>query len=225
MNVPDRQVSENARAYAYRVLLNNIVSLELPPGSAISENEVASALSLSRTPIREALLELRKIGLVDIYPQKGSYVSLIDYELVEDSRFMRTVLEAAVLKLACQGISSEYMEKLQENLALEKMCSDPSRAKRLFELDNEFHQLFFESVGKKRLYDLIQPQMVHFDRLRNLSLKSINHQKTIQDHEDILYAVQRQDSELAEILISRHLSRHQLEKSELVKRYPQYFLR
>lgn len=76
-------------------------------------------LHLSRTPIREALIELNKVGLVEIQPQRGSYIAKIDYELIEESRFMRLVLENAVLKLACEGISQEYMDKLKEYLRME----------------------------------------------------------------------------------------------------------
>ena len=76
-------------------------------------------LHLSRTPIREALIELSKVGLVEIQPQRGSYIAKIDYELIGESRFMRLMLENAVLKLACESISQEYMDKLKEYLRTE----------------------------------------------------------------------------------------------------------
>ena len=65
-------------------------------------------LHLSRTPIREALIELNKVGLVEIQPQRGSCIAKIDYEL-----------KNAVLKLACESISQEYMDKLKEYLRTE----------------------------------------------------------------------------------------------------------
>lgn len=119
MKVLDRLSAENARTYALRVLQYNIINLELVPGSTVSENELSAILNLSRTPVREALIELSKVGLVEIQPQRGSYIAKIDYELIEESRFMRLVLENAVLKLACEGISQEYMDKLKENLRME----------------------------------------------------------------------------------------------------------
>lgn len=76
-------------------------------------------LHLSRTPIREALIELNKVGLVEIQPQRGSCIAKIDYELIGESRFMRLMLENAVLKLACESISQEYMDKLKEYLRTE----------------------------------------------------------------------------------------------------------
>ena len=95
MYVTEQLARENGRDYALRTLKENIIRLELEPGSSISDREVASQLSLSRTPVREALLELAKSKVIDIYPQKGSVVSLIDYELVEEAYFIRNVLETA----------------------------------------------------------------------------------------------------------------------------------
>lgn len=225
MKVLDRLPAENARTYALRVLQYNIINLELIPGSAVSENELSSILELSRTPVREALIELSKVGLVDIQPQRGSYITRIDYELIEESRFMRLVLENAVLKLACEGISQEYMDKLRYNLNQEENSLAVQDSARLFELDNDFHKLLFHSVDKARTYEIIRSQMVHFDRLRALSLKTVKHDKTVEDHENILYAIERHDPELAEMLMTRHLTRHRVEKSELVKVYPEYFVK
>ena len=224
MELLDRQPSENARSYALRVLLHNIITLELAPGSAVSENELSQILKLSRTPVREALIELSKMGLVDIQPQRGSYIAKIDYELVEESRFMRLVLENAVLALVCEGISPEHEEMLRANMEEETRHLEAGDYTRLFELDTDFHRLLFTSVGMARTYGIIHSQMVHFDRLRALSLKSLKPDKIVEDHENILYAIGRRDSELAEMLMTRHLTRHRVEKSELIKLYPDYFV-
>ena len=182
-------------------------------------------MNLSRTPVREALIELSRMDLVEILPQRGSYISKIDYGLIEESRFMRLVLEIAVLKLICeQGISDSCMEQLKENLAAEKKHANSEDLAIQLDLDNKFHQLLFMSVGKSRTFDIIYSQMVHFDRLRILSLKSWKDDRNIKDHENILYAISQRDSELAEMLITRHLTRFQVERAELDKRYPDYFV-
>ncbi len=227
MTIPDRQAGETARSYALRVLLYNITTLELAPGNAVSENELSALMQLSRTPVREALIELAKSDLVEILPQRGSYITKIDYGLIEESRFARIVLETAILKLACeQGISEEFLARIEENLAQERAQSNSENTTIQLELDNQFHQLFFEAVNKRRTFELVRSQMVHFDRLRSLTLRSLSIQdtRTIEDHENILYAVRRRDSDLAEMLIKRHLTRFQVEKSQLMHQYPEYFL-
>lgn len=224
MKILDRLPSENARTYAIRVLMYNIINIELIPGSAVSENELSAALELSRTPVREALIELSRMGLVEILPQRGSYISKINYDIIEESRFMRLVLENAILKLACESISDEWLQALKQNLSASKKCAEESDYSRFLELDNQFHRLLFESVNKSWTYEIIHSQMVHFDRLRMLAVKSIKNIKTIEDHEDLIYAIERRDYELAEMLMTRHLTRHQMEKSELLKLYPDYFI-
>lgn len=224
MKILDRMTTETARAYAVRVLLYNIINLELTPGSAVSENELSSALSLSRTPVREALIELSRINLVEILPQRGSYISKIDYGIVEESRFVRLVMENAVLKLACQGISDEYLHALRQNIEEQKSCQEQNDSEHFLELDNSFHRLIFESVDKMWSYQIVREQMVHFDRLRALSIKSSHGKYTVADHEDILYAITRKDEEMAEMIMTRHLTRHRTEKAELLERYPDYFI-
>lgn len=224
MIILEKNSYENARAYAFRVLLYNIVNIELEPGTAISENEISSVLNLSRTPVREALIELNKYGLVDIQPQRGSYISKIDYNIIEESRFMRVVLEIAILKLACVDIPPEYIIRLKGNIAEQKLCIEQNNSLKLLSLDNEFHKLIFEAVGKQWTYNVISTQMVHFDRLRVLILKTIKNNRTVEDHENILYAIERHDKELAEMLMTKHLDRHTLDKDELIKLYPDYFV-
>lgn len=232
MKSSDRLPNENARTYAIRVLLHNILTLELPPGSAVSENELSALLNLSRTPVREALIELGRMGLVEIFPQRGSYISRIDYHLIEESRFMRLVLENAIVTQACSGIDPIFMEALRQNLQASCLCLEPSggsdvfadsNAQEFLELDNQFHSLLFESVDRSWTYGVIHAQMIHFDRLRALSVKSSDNMRLIRDHEDILYAIERQDEELAQMLMTRHLTRYQADQEKLRKQYPGYF--
>jgi len=219
---------ESACDYALRVILHNIVHLELAPGSEVSSTKLSAALSLSRMPVREALSELSRMGLVDILPQRGSYISRIDYDLVEESRFMRLVLETAVAKLACKGISQEYMDALEANLReYRAVWNGDDSSDRALELDNEFHRLMFGSANKLWTYQRLKDQMVHFDRLRKLAMSSIKTkaESTLKDHEDILYAIARQDSEMAEMMVARHLSRYRVDLEALMDKYPDYFVK
>ena len=122
MLITPRGQRETGRDYAMRTLRENIIQLELAPGSMVSENELAGELGLSRTPVREALMELSKVRLVEVYPQRGSAVSLIDYEMVEEACFMRRVLECAVVKEACKMIAPEDKVELEDNVALQERC-------------------------------------------------------------------------------------------------------
>ena len=224
----DKIKGENVRDYAYRMILHNIVTLELPPGSTVSENELSELLKVSRTPAREPLLEMRRLGFVEAFPQKGSYVTKIDYNMINDANFIRLSLETAIVRLACQdGISSRYLRKLHENIEMQRKYEPIADAYvMLLELDNAFHRLLFESVSKNQAWNFMQTQMLHLDRLRHLALQTLKVSKfnrTVNDHANILYAVEKRDEELAEMVMNKHLTRHLYEKEELWEIYPDYF--
>lgn len=224
MKLLERNKAENARAYALRVLNYNIVTLELEPGAPMSENELSAALGLSRTPVREALIELSKSKLVDIVPKKGSYVSKIDYDLIEEAGFIRCVLEEATLKIVCREITVDMLGRLKENLEQQRSCLDgAAEHDRLFALDNEFHRLLFEAADKLYAYEIVKMQMKNFDRLRALSLKAINQARNVRDHENVVYAIERRDEELACMVMERHLNRYNFDRKTIMEKYPDYF--
>ena len=69
MRLTERSAKETGREYALRMLKENIINLDLAPGSMLSENELSAEMSLSRTPVREALIELSRVKIVEVYPQ------------------------------------------------------------------------------------------------------------------------------------------------------------
>ncbi len=225
MKISERLPGENARSYAVRILRSNILTLALPPGSIVSENEVSAALQLSRTPVREALIELSRCQLVEVRPQKGSYVSRIDYDLVEESRFLRSVVESEVFRLAAQKpLPDEFFREMQENTEELKRAYAHGDNEGILRLDNAFHEMAYRAAGKSRTFGIIQEQMIHFDRLRSLNIQVDDPENTIRDHEELRYALQKQDPELCAFLLNRHLNRYQLIKAALLERFPEYFV-
>ena len=219
----DRQTNENARAYAYRVLLFNILIFEFKPGDSISEKDIAASLAISRTPIREALMELVKNGLVSIIPQKGSYISKIDFNIIQESRFLRLTVELAILRIACEGIPDEYIIELKKNIMNQELSINTENVSILIDLDNQFHKLLFEATGKQWTYGIVNAQMVYFDRYRYLIQKTLKRDDILSDHKNILNAVIKHDFDTARHIISEHLGQKPYEKDYIVKMYPDYF--
>ena len=86
MVITAQRQGETVRDYACRIIKENIVTMELKPGSLVSETELAKELGVSRTPVREALIQLGKNGMVETFPQRGTKVSLIDTDSVNKNR-------------------------------------------------------------------------------------------------------------------------------------------
>lgn len=93
-----RRMDENNRAYAYRMLRKNIMTLQLQPGCQLSEAELCEQLAMSRTPVHEALMMLKSEWLVDVLPQRGSIVSKISVPYLNEGFAMRRILEPALLR-------------------------------------------------------------------------------------------------------------------------------
>lgn len=223
MRLTERYSKETGREYALRMLKDNIIHLDLIPGSMLSENELSAEMHLSRTPVREALIELSKVKIVEIYPQKGSAVALIDYNLVEEARFMRNVLECAVVELACKMAGKEAVMELKENVKLQEFYLENRSPEKLLKLDDEFHQLLFHITGKNQVYQLMDSITIHFDRIRSMSLIAVKDLKTISDHQAIVEAIAAKDGAMAKELMEKHLSRYKIDEEALRKEYPGYF--
>lgn len=223
MNITERYARETARDYALRMLKRNIASMELEPGVMLSENELSSVLGLSRTPVREALIELSKIRIVEILPQRGSRISLIDYDFVEESRFMRMVFEKAIFELACDMASELDFSTVEANVKLQQFYLENQLPDKLMEMDDAFHREFFRLTNKMQSYQMLESMTLHFDRVRNLSLFVIKEIKIVEDHQRLLHAVQTGDKEQVSALIVKHLSRYKVDKDEIYSKYHEYF--
>ncbi len=224
MYLTTRLPRESGRDYALRTLKDNIIRLELAPGSMVSENELAAEMGLSRTPVREALIELSKVKIVEIYPQKGSAVALIDYTLVEESQFMRKVLECAVVELDCAMATPDDVEKLRENVKLlafyvESHDTDAM----LLELDNQFHRTLFEIAQKLQVFTLMRNIAIHFDRVRNITWSAVTSASVVSDHMAIVDAIAAQDPVLARQRMTEHLDRYRVAEKTIREQYPHYF--
>ncbi len=223
LKLPERLPRETGRDYALRVLKENIVNLEIAPGSQISENELSAALGISRVPIREALSELEKVRIVEIQPQKKTSVLLIDPVLVEEARFMRSTLEDAVIGEVCMQRTEQDLFRLEENLTLQDLAFRSNALDQVMIKDNEFHRYFFEISRKPEIYQLMQTLQIHFDRVRNLTLHTIIDRKILEEHEAIFRCIRERDVENARIRLRAHLERVQVDSSVVRKAYPQYF--
>lgn len=223
MIVDARQSGESARDYAYRILKENIISTELKPGSLVSENETAAKLGLSRTPVREAIYDLAKVSIIETIPQKGSFVALIDPKMVEEARFLRKVLDVAVIRLACQETPPEILEAMEDNIDLQEFYLSKSNAEKIYELDNEFHRLIYVAAHKEIICELKSNMLIHFDRVRSLSVETVRDMKIVADHSGMLAAIKEHDEEKAAALVEKHLSRYHFDEELIRGQFPDYF--
>lgn len=219
----ERLPQETDRSYALRTIRENIIDLDLAPGSQISENELAAQMGLSRTPVREAIIELSRVKIIKVVPQKRSTVAMIDYDMVEEAQFMRYTLECAVVELVCKVITPEGLLRLEENVQLQQFYMQSGYYQNIHDLDNRFHETLFEIAQKTQIYTLTQNLLIHFDRVRRMALDSVKDLKIVQDHAQILGAIKRNDPVEARKVMETHLTRYKFDEDAIHEKYPQYF--
>lgn len=210
--------------FVFETIRENIISWNIKPGTKISEKEISEALGVSRTPVREAFIKLAKEGIVEVIPQKGTFISYIDLDHVEESRFIRKALEVAVVRLAANQISNQYLEKLRETLEKQKISVKNKDYEIFYELDEEFHRLIFLAVDKERTSDIINLTGTQYKQIRMLSyLEDVNWNKVIIHHENIYEALKAGDAEKAVQYTVEHLDKMVIDLIEIKNRYSHYF--
>ena len=225
MKISEKKAGETARDYAFRVIKDNIVSLEFIPGTFVSENEMALELGLSRTPVREAIIDLAKASVIETVPQRGNYVTLIDPEMVNESRFLRQVLDKAVIQVACESHDEEGLAMLEENVQLQEFYLDKNAENKIFLLDNQFHEGIYKIAKKGRIFEMRSTLMIHFDRVRSLAVETVKDMKIVKDHREMLEAIKKNDKEAAVALVDKHLGRYQFDQDIIRAQYPEYFIK
>lgn len=224
MRLPQRRSGESGREYALRAIRENIVNLDFLPGSHISESALAAQLGVSRTPVGEALNELSRVRIVEVSPQRRSMVSYIDYNMVEEARFIREVLECAVVRHLCaRKLERSAFAKLAEILELQRFYLHGDAAQRLQELDHQFHEVLFILDRKPQAYAMLKNTSIHVDRARRLSMTTVQDQRIVQDHEEILDAVCQGREDLAVTCMRAHLRRCKIDATTIQTSYPEYF--
>lgn len=223
MKFTDKEDRESNRDYALRVIRENIINLELKPGCMISEQDLADELDISRTPVHEALQEISKTKIIEIYPQKGSLVSKIDMKLVSEARFVRATLEAAIVEQACEMATPEDIQLLEENVNLQEFYDKKQVNEKIMELDNNFHKMLYKITDKMQTYYMVKTMNIHYDRFRELRLKTSPSKPIIEEHKLILDAIINKNPERAKELVIQHLSKINTDEKEIRSKFPQYF--
>ena len=219
----ERGVSAVQQVYNY--LRDQIINLKLPPGAPIAKSEIAAEFGLSQTPVREALLRLSDEGLVDIFPQSGTKVSLIDVQHAREAHFIRLAVEVEVQRVLAETIDAEGMAELRawvERQITELKAGSQTAFK---QADNQFHDAMFRLAGVHGLARLLQTQRGHYDRIRGLYLRAHERRETVvEEHNVILAALDNRDAAAAEAGVRRHLGKSLAQIGEIRELNPGYFL-
>lgn len=197
---------QTATDQIFETLYQAVISLELPPGTKLSEAEIASQLDVSRQPVRDAFYRLSQIGLLAVRPQRATLVTKISETAVLNAAFVRIALEVECLRRAYEKNGPSLIAHLRENIAAQQNALDSTDPAAFHALDEEFHRLVCEHAGHEHVWDLIQDHKAHLDRVRYLTLSQEHRARVRGEHYEILSALEAGDLPLAEQNLRTHLT-------------------
>lgn len=201
---PQRQLS--VTDIVFNALYDNIVRLDMPPGTKLSEAEVSSQLNVSRQPVRDAFYRLAQQGFLLIRPQRATVVTKISVTAVLRARFIRTALELETVTAAMKQLDTADLEDLDANIEAQSLACGASDRDLFQSLDDDFHAKICNIAGHPEVWDVIKGTKAHMDRVRYLTLDK-GKGAALQDHKDILNAMRTGDPAQATALMRDHLSK------------------
>ena len=205
-------------------ILDDVVSLRLKPGEPVLVKELATRFGVSRSPVREAIIRLTDAGLLEIYPQSGTRVAPICMNLVRRMYFVRTAIEMALVEALAGDHRPDHIAALREIVERQSTCADDGDLDAFYRLDEQFHQAIAAYAGFPGIWDTVDGQKAHMDRLRHLVLPlPARLREIIGEHGSIIDGIERGDSESARRAMAEHLKQVLRIQEVLNERFPDYF--
>lgn len=190
----------------YESIRRSIVMLEMQPGAPIVEKSICSKLSVSRTPVREAIQRLAGEGLVNVIPHSGTYVSSISFEVAEEGFIIRRALEIESVRRASLRYSYAAGAELDAVLIRMQKLLDANRLDRYLDEDDNLHSTIARMSGMPRVWKFISLAKVHLDRMRQMSAPVPGHLAMVTDqHAAIVAALRSGKPDQAELAMRIHL--------------------
>ena len=203
-------------------LRQRIIRGEIAPGTALSEAEIARRFAISRQPVREAFIKLAEEGLLEIRPQRGTFVRKISKTAVMDARFVREAIEANIVReLAVEG-DAGLVARLRKQLVAQRAVPI-GELYDFMRLDEEFHWTLADAAGRLYGWKVIEDVKLQMDRVRHLSLRSFPQSKLVRQHTSIVDAIAKASPDAAERAMREHLRLIMDDLPSIEAQHPDFF--
>ncbi|GFH41938.1 GntR family transcriptional regulator [Lactococcus hodotermopsidis] len=211
---------------AYETILHKIIYSDFAPGQKISEKELEKILKIGRTPIREALVQLRKQELIDVVPQSGTYISKINLKSADNARFTREQLERRVMAECITQIDEEGKKALLYIIEKQREAALSRNKRDFFFFDNIFHKTCFEIAGREEIWNWLTANSIHLDRFRwlRVAIEEMDWDGIIKQHQTIIDTILSKNIDEMDFIMTLHLHMMLDEKDFVISKYPEYFL-
>ncbi len=190
----------------YEDLRGAIIALALAPGARIDKTEICDRLGVSRQPLAEAIARLAEERLLEVEPQKGTFVARIRLSDVAEAAFVRRALEVATVERLAPMVDDGTLDRLERLLDYQAAAVKGNDVDEFYALDLRFHAVLFEALAMQRVAEVVDASRAQLERARRLLLPTpTRNRNTIREHKAILDALARRDSEKTATAMRAHL--------------------
>ncbi len=209
LSIASDSIEQSKSQRVYNYLRHRIRGLEIPPGAPLPKNEIALECGVSRAPVSEAIARLAAEGLVDIFPQNGSFVSPIRPQDIRESMFIRMALEVEAIKRVTELADASLLQRLEENIQAQSDALEEETLNLAMydDLDEAFHAEIIAALDSPRTQHLLEAARVLLDRPRFLALPEDHRpEASYNEHRRIVDAMSTGDANLAAAALRVHLT-------------------
>lgn len=208
----------------YHELQQQIIRMELLPGTPLNEKALTEKYGVSRTPVREALIRLAEDRLVDVFPQSGTFVARIPVDAIPEAVVIRQALEGETAERAAANSTAAAIEKLDELIHLQTFYARKDKPGPFHETDDAFHETIAEIAGYPGIWQHLKPVKMQIDRARRMTMPILGRmEQVLREHHAIRDAISARDVHAAREAMKHHLSAVLPDIDELRKSRPDYF--
>lgn len=193
---------------AYEVLRDSILTGQLIPGEVYNEMALAKELGISRTPVREALLELSSQGLVTYLPRKGVVVKHYTKRDVEEIFELRSAIELAALEKVVKASPPYDLTKLEKSIDDQRKAWKKNDSDAYIHFDRVFHLAFCEMMGNRRFFAILENirDLIHLMAIQALD-KEGRWEEVLNEHKEVIFAVKQGNVDLGKRAMDYHLEK------------------
>jgi DNA-binding GntR family transcriptional regulator len=190
---------------AYAILRQRIITGEMPPGTEVSELELAEQLSMSKTPVREALARLGVEGFVEAFPRRGYRITPVTVKDMNDLFAVRSMLEGTASAMAAKNLTEAELDRLDELANASYVLEETSSVRSFIEANENFHAAIARGSGNPRLYGLVMSHLEECARFFYMGARARDvNPETNNDHHRIVEVLRQRNAERAHTMMIEH---------------------
>lgn len=206
------------RDVVFHTLREAILRGELKPGERLMELQLAARLGVSRTPIREAIRMLEQEGLAVTIPRRGAEVARMTEKDMQDVLQVREALDALAAGIACECITQEELEQLEQAMMDFEQAANTKDIKRIADTDMVFHDIIYQATRNPKLVNILNNLREQMYRYRVEYLKDEkNYPVLLNEHRQIFQGLSEQNKELLTDSMRRHVENQAEAVKEIIQ--------